>query len=71
MKIVNYLDLTLDLTNGTYRPYHKPDNIVNYVHKQSDHPLNIIKQIPLSVETRLSNTSCNKEVFNEFYTIEL
>ena len=69
MKIVNYLiDLTLDLTNGTYRPYHKPDNIVDYVHKQSNHPPNIIKQIPLSFETRLSNTSCNEEVFNESAT---
>jgi len=33
IKTVNYLDLTLNLTNGTYRPYHKPDNIINYVHK--------------------------------------
>ena len=26
MKKVNYLDVTLDLESGTYRPYHKPDN---------------------------------------------
>jgi len=67
-KIVNYLDLTLNLANGTYRPYHKPDNIINYVHKQSNHLPIIIKQIPLSVETRLSNTSCNEEVFKESAT---
>ena len=65
MKIVNYLDLTLNLANGTYRPYHKPDNIINYVHMQSNHPPNITKQIPISIETRLSNTSCNEEVFQE------
>ena len=26
MKVVNYLDITLDLYNGTFKPYHKPGN---------------------------------------------
>ena len=28
MKIVNYLDVTFNLNDGTYRPYQKPDNII-------------------------------------------
>ena len=35
MRIVNYLDLTLNLANGTYRPYHKPYNIINYTSTNS------------------------------------
>ena len=65
MKTVNYLDVTLDLTNGVYRPFHKPDNEINYIHKDSNHPPSIIKQIPLSIETRLSNLSANENIFNE------
>ena len=28
MKIVNYLDVTFNLNDGTYRSYQKPDNII-------------------------------------------
>ena len=65
MTIVNYLDVTLDLQSGTYKPYKKTDNESNYVHVQSNHPPNIIKQIPLSIQTRLSNLSFNENIFKE------
>ena len=42
MKIVNYLDVTLDrklnLKDGSYRPYKKPNKETNYIHANSDHP---------------------------------
>jgi len=44
MKTVDYLDVTLNLNDSTYKPYHKPENETNYVHKDSNHPPNIIKQ---------------------------
>ena len=65
IKIVNYLDITLNLNDSTYRPYHKPSNEITYIHKESNHPPNIIKQIPLSIESRLSTLSSNEEIFNE------
>ena len=37
-KIVNYLDVTLNLQDGTFRPYHKPDDQMQYVHLESNHP---------------------------------
>ena len=52
MKIVNYLDATFNLNDGTYRPYQKPDNIIYYIHAESNHPPNIIKQIPKAIEKR-------------------
>ena len=61
MKIVNYLDVTFNLNDGTYRPYQKPDNIIQYIHVESSHPPNIIKQIPKTIEKRLSQLSSSEE----------
>ena len=65
LKTVNYLDITLDLNTGTYKPYRKPNDQTLYIHAQSNHPANILKQLPISVETRLSNLSSNSEIFHE------
>ena len=48
LKIVNDLDITLNLKNGSFRPYHKPDDQMQYIRTESNHPPNIIQQIPLS-----------------------
>ena len=46
LKITNYLDITLNLNDGSYCPYRKLNEETNYVHVSSDHPLSIIKEIP-------------------------
>ena len=46
-------------------PTKKLDNIIQYIHIQSNHPPNIIKQIPKTIEKCLSQLSFNKEIFNE------
>ena len=43
-KVVNYLDATMNLNDGSHKPYRKPDDELNYVHAESDHPHSIIKQ---------------------------
>ena len=60
MKIVNYLDVTLNLNDGSYRPYKKPNDETNYLHVNSDHPPSILKQLPMSIEKRLSSLSSFK-----------
>ena len=78
LKTVNILDLTLDLTTGTYQTFNKPNNIplyvhkesnhtpsIFYVHKESNHPPSILKNIPLSVNKRLNLNSSNKEMFDQ------
>ena len=65
MKILNYLDITFNLNGCTYRPYQKPDNIIQYIHFESNHPSNIIKQIPKIIEKRVSQLSSNEKIFNE------
>ena len=65
VKIVNYLDVTLNLNDGSYRPYKKPNEETNYIHVNSDHPPSILKQLPKSIEKRLSSLSSSKEIFEE------
>ena len=65
MKVVNYLDLTFNLNDGTYKPYTKPNNEIKYIHKNSNHPPSVIPQIPLSIESRLSTLSFNEKIFQE------
>ena len=65
LKIVNYLDITMNLNDGTYRPYHKPNDDITYIHSQSNHPPAIIKQLPLSIESRLRKISSSKEIFED------
>ena len=65
LKSVDFLDITFDLVNNTYKPYRKPNNEPQYINNQSNHPPSIIKQLPKSVEKHLSKISSNVDVFNE------
>ena len=37
LKVVDYLDKTLNLNDGTYKPSHKPNQKTTYIHVESDH----------------------------------
>ena len=65
MKEVNFLDVTLNLTTGTFRPYRKPNDHPIYINTNSNHPPSVMKQVPKSVSTRISENSSTKEIFNE------
>ena len=56
--------MTFNLNKGEYKPYSKPGNSHRYVHTESNHPPVIIKRIPQSIESRLSNISSTEEIFN-------
>ena len=64
-KIVNFLDVSLDLGNNTYKPYMKLNDVPIYVHSKSNHPPSIIRNIPASVNKRLSTISANEDIFNK------
>ena len=46
LKIVNFLDVTFNLTNGTYRPYKKPNDPLLYVNTSSNHPPKFLTGTP-------------------------
>ena len=64
LKEVDFLDATLNLQNGTYRSYKKPNVKLYYIHSSSNHPPQIIKQLPNSISERLSKNSSNQEIFS-------
>ena len=61
LKIADYLDVTLNLYNGTVSPFRKRNHDLRYVHRGSNHPIQVFKHIPKGIEHRLSNNSSNKE----------
>ena len=65
LKICNFLDVTLNLTDGSYYPYRKPNNETLYIDTNSNHPPTIIKYLPAAIGRRISDISSNKELFNK------
>ena len=64
-KVIDFLDVTLDLNTGKHKPYNKPNNIPQYVHKDSNHPPCIIKNIPININKRLSELSSDHHIFEQ------
>lgn len=65
LRVVDFLDVSFNLNNGTYRTFNKPDSTPIYVNKMSNHPPTTIRQIPKMVNKRLCKTSSSSQVFNE------
>ena len=65
MKVIDFLDITLDLAENTYKPFLKPNNTLLYVKRDSNHPPDILKNIPESVNRRLSAISSDENQFKE------
>ena len=61
--IVNFLDVTLDLQSGKHYPYTKEGNVPLHVYKKSNHPPSILKNIPDSINKRLSEISSDRHCF--------
>ena len=49
LKTVKYLDVNLNLVTGKHSPFTKPNNITQDVHSKSDHPPQILKNIPEAI----------------------
>ena len=61
--VINFLDVTMD-TDGTHKPYKKPNSKITYVSKASNHPPSITKNIPKSIGRRLNTISSSEAEFN-------
>jgi hypothetical protein len=60
----DFLDITLNLNEDTYRPFKKPNANLRYVHHQSNHPPHVKKALPTMINKRLSLLSKDEDVFN-------
>ena len=72
LKVVNYLEVTVNLKTGKYYQFRKPDNNPLCINAKSNHAPSIIKQVPASISSRISTLSCDAngyqntaELYNE------
>ena len=46
-QVANFLDVTLNLSDGTFRPYRKPNSLINFININSDHPKQVKRSLPI------------------------
>ena len=64
LHIAVFFDATFHLLDGMYKSYKKLNDQLFYVNTSSNHPPQIIKQLPISISNYLSNNSLNKLFFD-------
>ena len=65
LKIVNFLDVTLNFGKDSYEPYKTDNDTPIYIHTSSNQPPLISKQIPKSISRRLCSNFSNINIFNK------
>ena len=65
LEATDFLDIFLDLRSEKYRVFTKEGDTPTYVHHQSNHPPNVLKNIGPAVNRRLSSLSANNDLFNQ------
>ena len=65
LKIVDFLDVTLNLNNGTFKPFSKNDSAPRYINISLNHPRSELRQIPNAVNQRINRLSSCKRIFEE------
>ena len=65
LKVVDYLDVTFDLQNNSYKPYRKPDNLPVCIHKHFNHLPTILNELPKTIPKRISNLSSSENIFRD------
>ena len=53
-----------NLNTESYQPFRKPNNEPKYIDISSNHPPQVLKQLPKSIEKRLSKILSTKEIFD-------
>ena len=53
------------LSTGKYKPYRKPSDDPLYINKHSNHPPSILRQLPASINKRISTLLSDKQTFED------
>ena len=61
----DFLDVTFNLVTEKYLPYGKRISNLLYINAKSNHPPTIIKDLPKTINKRLSDLSCNEDEFKK------
>ena len=63
-KMVDFLNVTMDLNTGSFRTYGKEGDKLAYVNKDSNHPPSITRNLPKGINRLLSDTNSSQELFD-------
>ena len=63
-KTVNLLDICMNLEEENFKPFINPNTTPLYIDSQSNHPPKFIKNLPASINKRLSSISSSKVEFD-------
>ena len=61
---VNFLDVSMDLMDDSFKPFRKPNDTPIYVHKLSNHPPSVSKNLPKAINKRINQLSSSEQIFN-------
>ena len=64
LHVLDFLDIQFNLKTNSYKPYMKPNSVPVYINKNSNHPLQVLKELPKTIEKRISTISSSKEIFD-------
>ena len=62
---LDFPDVTLNLHKSTYQPFTKPNTTLLYVHRESNHPQSITRNIPAGINKQISTLSSDKVSFDQ------
>lgn len=62
---MNYLNISLHISTGEYKPYRNPGNMQLYISTESDHPTIVTKHLYKSIASGLSTNLKNKGIFHK------
>ena len=69
LHVVDFLDIQFNLKTNCYKQYMKSNSVPVYINKNSNHPLQVLKELPKTTEKRISTISSSKEIFDNSKTI--
>ena len=65
IRSTDFLDVTLNLEDGSHRPFRKDNRIPVYIDSRSNHPPVVKKNLPKMIGKRISDLSSNAEIFEK------
>ena len=69
LHVVDFLDIEFNLKTNCYKQYMKSNSEPVYINKNSNYPLQVLKELPKTTEKRISTISSSKEIFDNSKTI--
>ena len=54
---------------NSFKSYMKPNSVPVYINKNPNHPPQVLKELPKTIEKRISTISSSKEIFDNWKTI--